>query len=211
MSTEVQTTKKTTLTDQMASEWGVDKEFLLSTLKETVFRGATNEQLMSLLIIANVYHLNPFLREIYAFPSSTMGIIPVVGIDGWLRIMNEHPQFDGVEVVISEDGKSATCTIYRKDRSKPVSITEYLSECDKGTSLWKKQPRRMLRHKAIIQCVRIAFGFGGIYDPDDGQAIYEQQKSENKASVKQQAELNIVSRLNARVVDISNNQEEVED
>ena len=30
---------------------------------------------------------------------------------------------------------------------------------------------RMLRHKAIIQCARIAFGFSGITDEDEGRVI----------------------------------------
>jgi len=31
----------------------------------------------------------------------------------------------------------------------------------------------MLRHKAMIQCARIAFGFGGIYDQDEAERIQE--------------------------------------
>jgi hypothetical protein len=29
----------------------------------------------------------------------------------------------------------------------------------------------MLRHKAIIQCARVAFGYGGIYDEGEGQDV----------------------------------------
>jgi hypothetical protein len=32
---------------------------------------------------------------------------------------------------------------------------------------------RMLRHKALIQCARYAFGFAGIYDEDEGAKIAE--------------------------------------
>jgi hypothetical protein len=31
----------------------------------------------------------------------------------------------------------------------------------------------MLRHKAMIQCARIAFGYGGIYDQDEAERIVE--------------------------------------
>jgi recombination protein RecT len=31
----------------------------------------------------------------------------------------------------------------------------------------------MLRHKAMIQCARLAFGFGGIYDSDEAERIVE--------------------------------------
>ena len=31
----------------------------------------------------------------------------------------------------------------------------------------------MLRHKAMIQCARLAFGYGGIYDQDEAERIVE--------------------------------------
>ncbi|EEW4602325.1 phage recombination protein Bet, partial [Escherichia coli] len=34
-------------------------------------------------------------------------------------------------------------------------------------------PKRMLRHKAMIQCARLAFGFAGIYDNDEAERIVE--------------------------------------
>lgn len=52
-----------------------------------------------------------------------------------------------------------TCTIHRKDRKHPVIVTEWLIECQRDTEPWKQHPRRMIRHKAIAQCARIAFGF----------------------------------------------------
>ena len=41
------------------------------------------------------------------------------------------------------------------------------------TEPWKRWPRRMLRHKALIQAARIAFGFAGIYDEDEGNRMAE--------------------------------------
>jgi hypothetical protein len=32
-------------------------------------------------------------------------------------------------------------------------------------------PKRMLRHKALIQCARVAFGFSGIFDEDEARDI----------------------------------------
>jgi hypothetical protein len=31
----------------------------------------------------------------------------------------------------------------------------------------------MLRHKAMIQCARVAFGFVGVFDPDEAERIVE--------------------------------------
>lgn len=147
-----------------------DPEELVQTLKATAFRSnATDAQFNVLMIVANQYGLNPFTKEIYAFPDKNNGITPVVGVDGWARIINSHPQFDGME--FTSDAESCTCKIYRKDRNHPTIVTEYLEECKRPTQPWNSHPRRMLRHKAMIQAARLAFGFGGIYDEDEAERI----------------------------------------
>jgi hypothetical protein len=126
----------------------------------------------ALMVVANQYGLNPWTREIYAFPDKNNGIVPVVGVDGWARIINDHPQFDGVE--FEQNDESCTCIIYRKDRTRPVKVTEWKSECFRsGFGPWQSHPKRMLRHKALIQCARLAFGYGGIYDQDEAERIIE--------------------------------------
>lgn len=147
-----------------------DPQELVATLKATAFRSnATDAQFNVLMIVATQYGLNPFTKEIYAFPDKNNGITPVVGVDGWARIINSHPQFDGME--FTSDAESCTCKIYRKDRNHPTTVTEYLEECKRNTQPWNSHPRRMLRHKAMIQAARLAFGFGGIYDEDEAERI----------------------------------------
>ena len=147
---------------------GVDEAHLKHTLVNTVFKGANDEQLVTLMIVANQYKLNPFTKEIYAFPSRG-GITPIVSVDGWVRIINDNPLTDGIQ--FEQDDVSCTCKIYRKDRTHPTVVTEYLDECQGNTEPWKKYPKRMLRHKALIQCARVAFGFSGIYDEDEAKRI----------------------------------------
>lgn len=157
--------------NQIASVLGlndVDPVELKRTLTETVFKGANDTQLQTLLILANQYKLNPFTKEIYAFPSKG-SIVPVVGVDGWNRIINSNESLDGIQFEEHED--RCTCIIYRKDRTHPTKVTEFLSECQMSTDPWKKYPKRMLRHKALIQCARVAFGFAGIYDEDEAKRI----------------------------------------
>lgn len=148
---------------------GIDEMHLKYVLTQTVFKGANDEQLVALMIVANQYGLNPFTKEIYAFPSKG-SITPIVSVDGWSRLINDNPNCDGIQ--FEQDDVSATCKIYRKDRTHPTIVTEYLSECEMTSSpVWKKYPKRMLRHKALIQCARIAFGFSGIYDEDEAHRI----------------------------------------
>ena len=166
--------QKTSALVAMAMRLGADQDKLLNTLKATVFKNATNEELLALVVVANQYGLNPLTKELYAFPAKGGGIVPVVSVDGWMNLMNSHPQMDGIEFEWKEDdqGNPISCTaiIYRKDRSRPTKVTEYFSECSRNTDPWKMK-HRMLRHKAIIQGARVAFGFSGIYDEEEAQVI----------------------------------------
>lgn len=167
----VATIKRTNLSQRMADRFGVDPAEMMQTLKATAFKGNVSDaQMQALLIVADQYGLNPWTKEIYAFPDKG-GIVPVVGVDGWARIINDNPQFDGMD--FEQDEESCTCIIYRKDRSHPIKVTEYMGECKRGTQPWQSHPKRMLRHKAMIQCARLAFGFSGIYDEDEAQRIVE--------------------------------------
>lgn len=169
---EVATVQPPSLLAKMASRFSVEPAKMLTTLKSTAFKGdVSNEQMMALLIVADQYGLNPWTKEVYAFPDKNNGIVPVVGVDGWARIINSHEQFDGMQ--FEQDAESCTCTIYRKDRAHPVAVTEYMAECKRGTGPWSSHPRRMLRHKAMIQCARLAFGYAGIYDQDEAERIVE--------------------------------------
>lgn len=159
----------------MARQLSVEPQKLLQTLKDTVFKGATDSELLTLVVVSNTYGLNPLLKEIYAFPAKRGGIVPVVSIDGWISMVNRQPQLDGLEFKFDTDanGKpiSCTCIIYIKDRSHPVVVTEFLEECYRDTDPWKQMPRRMLRHKALKEAGRVAFGFSGVTDEDEARDI----------------------------------------
>jgi phage recombination protein Bet len=171
---------KKSLVKTIAHKYGVEESQMLNTLKKTCFSQGenkpevSNEQMMALLVVADQYDLNPFTREIYAFPQNG-GIVPIVGIDGWMNIINSHPDFNGMNFEDNFDNNgnlvSCTCTMYRKDRDHPTVLTEYLMECKKNTGPWNDKPVRMLRHKVAIQAARYTFSFSGIYDEDEGRDI----------------------------------------
>lgn len=189
-------TEKKSLLAKFADRYAVDANKMLETLKSTAFKqrdgsAPSNEQMMALLVVADQYKLNPFTREIYAFPDKQNGIVPVVGVDGWSRIINSHPDFDGMEFRYSDDMATPVgamspchewveCVMYRKDRSRPIVVREYLDEVYRAPfkegmkGPWQTHTKRFLRHKAMIQCARLAFGFVGIYDEDEAGRIAEQ-------------------------------------
>ena len=104
------------LTQQLAQRLELgDGTGLIDTLKATAFKGQVNDaQMTALMIVANQYGLNPWTKEIYAFPDRNNGIVPVVGVDGWARIINGSPLFDGMD--FEQDDESCTCIIYRNPR-----------------------------------------------------------------------------------------------
>jgi phage recombination protein Bet len=156
----------------MAGKYSIDPSEFEVTLRATIVpKTLTNEELAVFLLVADRYGLNPLMRQIYAMPKKGGGIQPVVAVDGWYSMANDQPQFDGIEFEDRFDDKGAfsgvTCRVWRKDRTRPTDITEWLSECRMNTDPWAKWPRRMMRHKAGIQALRIAFGFSDIVDPDE--------------------------------------------
>jgi phage recombination protein Bet len=158
----------------MAGRYHMEPQKFAATLRATVVpKTASNEEFAAFLMVAKHYNLNPITKEIYAFPKQGGGIQPIVSVDGWANLINSHPQCDGFEfedhLNDSGDLVSITCRMYRKDRSKTTTATEYMVECRRETSTWKQWPRRMLRHKALIQAARYAFGFAGIVDPDEAE------------------------------------------
>lgn len=183
--------KSTSLVAKFADRYSVDPGRLLPTLKATAFKldagQVSDEQMMALLIVADQYGLNPFTKEIFAFPDKHKGIVPVVSVDGWARIINDQGALDGIEFVYGP-AKGAhfewiECVIYRKDRSKPVRIREFWEEVARSTGPWSTHGNRMHRHKALIQCARVAFGFGGIYDEDEAARIVERDITPGGATV----------------------------
>ncbi len=197
MNAPVQTNLITAQISQLSAVLGlhnVDPAELEQTLIQTAFKSTTQitrEQMGALLIVASQYKLNPWTKEIYAFPDKSKGIIPVVGVDGWSRIINSNPNLNGIEFVFSDNmvrmnkakvdcPEWVDCLIYRKDRDRPTVVREYLDEVYREpmgqngfAGPWQSHPKRFLRHKALIQCARLAFGFVGIYDQDEAERINE--------------------------------------
>jgi phage recombination protein Bet len=158
----------------MATRFSMEPAEFERTLRATVVpANVSTEQFAAFLVVAKKYQLDPITKQIYAFPAKGGGIQPIVSIDGWMFLINSHPQFDGMEFEDQLDERGAivsiTCRMFRKDRAHPVSVTEYMAECRRSTDPWKQWPARMLRHKAAIQAARYAFGFSGIVDPDEAE------------------------------------------
>jgi phage recombination protein Bet len=149
----------------------------------------TQADLERLLLTAERLGLDPLSNEIYAIEKQAVAgkkaqIIFVVGVDGWTKIINSHPAFDGMKFVESEPGDDELplyfeCTIFRKDRKVATTVREYMYEVHTNQGAWLTHPRRMLRHKAMVQCARVCFGLSGIYDPDEAFRVSQIHETRN--------------------------------
>ena len=159
---------------------GMSEESFVDALVQTSLSALitwTQLDLERLLLAAEVNGLSPTGREIFLVPSG--GVLEpatvVVGVDGWSRIINTHKQFAGMRFKESDelvDGVPSwtECTMYRWDRRVPTIVREYLVEVRGVSAGWITHPRRMLRHKAMVQCARLTFGLIGIYDADEAMS-----------------------------------------
>jgi hypothetical protein len=117
--------------------------------------------ILSLLRSMQSLHLDPLCEEI-GFTKYDDGQWQVfITIEGCSKLLNQHPQFNGLvfnqaNTLVDGAPEWIECSIYRKDRVLPTTVREYLMEVRGENVIWQKMPRRMLRHRALQQCVRLA-------------------------------------------------------
>jgi hypothetical protein len=109
------------------------------------------------------HELDPFADEISINQYEDGHWQAFITIDGWSKLINGHPAFSGISFTESDELVGGVpnwmgCAIYRNDRVVPIEVKEYLCEIQTEHSIWKDMPRRMLRHRVIAQCARLAFG-----------------------------------------------------
>lgn len=168
---------------ELANYLGVTPNYLVNTLQQTVMpENITKGEMVSCIIVANEYKLNPITGEIFFMRTKRGKIQPIVSVDGWVSLCNRHPQFDGMEFEFSmtndNEPLSATCIIWRNDRQHPIKATEFFQECARGGGpVWKTHPMRMIRHRALAQAARYAFGYSGIMDHDEFEQWQRMEKA----------------------------------
>ena len=169
---------------------------VIDTIKQTVCKGATDAQLAMFIEVCKATGLNPWLKEIWFVPS--VGVM--AGRDGYLRVANEHSQFDGMETRVERDenGKpiKAVCSVWRKDRSHPITCEAYYSEYKKNSGVWQQYPSAMISKVSEVLALKRSFSINGVVteeevgEPEktraekveDAKAVAERKIAELKAA-----------------------------
>lgn len=178
-----------------ANERGMERDDLVTVMMATIMPKsktnadlATKADLIGFLQICKRFDLDPWAREIFMIVTKGGVLRPYISVDGYSRMANRQPDYDGCEfeyergvirvlrpdpdnnnemVMTDIDGIAAiTCRLHIKGRAFPTVVTEFFDECWRNSEPWNKSPSRMLRHRAFIQAVRLAFGISGAFDYD---------------------------------------------
>lgn len=135
----------------------------IDELRNWVEESSLSEELLKTIFrIAKRFKLNPVLGHI-AWELDAAGNYEVyIPIDGWIALIHREPSFQGLAFHQSTETENniplwMECTIYRSDLTHPVTVREYLVELITDHPMWQAMPRRMLRHKTLQQCARLAF------------------------------------------------------
>lgn len=150
----------------------------------TVAKGASQDEFELFIAIAGKYDLDPFAKEIWCVKYQSSPAAIFVSRDGFLKIANRQPAFDGIKsdaiyegdtLERTDDGyrmtygprtgspTGAIATVYRKDRRMPVTVYASFAEYSAGNNpTWKKFPTAMIVKVAEAQALKKAFSISGV-------------------------------------------------
>jgi hypothetical protein len=146
----------------------------MNTLKNTAFKGGnvTDEQFTALLIVANQYGLNPWTKEIYAFPDKG-GIVRSSALMDGLALSTNILSLTAWSSLTTRKRRRVHLQDLPQRPQAPDNRHRVHGRVQTQHSAMAVHPTRMLRHKTLIQCARLAFGFAGIFDQDEAERVIE--------------------------------------
>src|ERR1700689_4280790 len=170
-----------------------DLELKKSDLRAIVPNGTTDSELKIFYLNCKSSGLNPFMKEILLIKSNS-GSTTVTTRDGYLKIANSNPHFDGLEgdciyegdiLARRSDGSihitygenhfkfdrnkliGAFANVYRKDRSKASSVFVNMKDYNKSTKVWEQYPNSMILKVAEAMALKRAFAISGLVTQEE--------------------------------------------
>jgi hypothetical protein len=148
------------LVTEVANILGTSSQELSHWAKEAM---APEGVLKLILRVAKRYQLNPILGQIDWELNLDASYEVYIPIDGWIAMIHREPSFKGLTFGQATETEEdipiwMECSIYRADLIQPITVREYYAELKTDHPIWNQMPRRMLRHKTLQQCARLAFG-----------------------------------------------------
>ena len=169
-------------------------------IKDTVAKGASDNELALFLHLAQTYGLDPFAKEIWCLKYGNQAATIFTSRDGYLKIANGRLEMDGIQsdAVYENDGliKQADGTIqhtygtpergkligayamvFRKDRSRAAYFYAPMAEYNAGSNpTWRKYPTAMIIKVAEACALKRAFSISGLVTQEEMDVSQEGQR-----------------------------------
>ena len=180
--------------EDMMKKLSDDKKFSFHDVKQLCAPTATDAEFKHFIYLCRSYNLDPLKKEIYFLKYGSKSNI-LTSRDGYLKIANNDPHFDGLESDVvyqndnlkkREDGSilisygedhlsfdptkltGAFCNVYRKDRSKATSCLVSLNDYSKpNNQIWKQYPNAMILKVAESMALKRAFAISGLVTKEE--------------------------------------------
>jgi phage recombination protein Bet len=170
-------------------------------IKNTVAKGATDDELALFLHLAQTYGLDPFAKEIFCMKYGNQAATIITGRDGYLKIANGRQEMDGIQsdsvckndtLTKNTDGTvnhtygtpergpviGAYALVFRKDRSRAAYFYAPMAEYNAGSNpTWKKYPTAMIIKVAEACALKRAFSISGLVTQEEMDVSQEGQRS----------------------------------
>lgn len=158
-------------------------------IRTVVAADATDAEFKTFLYLCKSYDLDPLKREIYFIKYGGKSTI-ITSRDGYLKIANCNPHFDGIESDVVYEGdiltkrddgslhivygaehlsfekaklKGAFCSVFRKDRAKATTVFVSIKEYyKKDAFIWQQYTNAMILKVAEAMALKRAFAISGL-------------------------------------------------
>lgn len=161
-------------------QWSPDE---VTTIRDTVAKGATDNELKMFLHLSETYGLDPFAKEIWFIKAGGQPVI-MTSRDGYLKIANNDKGYEGmVSDVVYEgdsfqktvDGVSHTygvgkrggilgayALVYKQGTRFPAYVFAPFRDYNKGNNVWRQYPHAMILKVAESMALKRAFSLSGL-------------------------------------------------
>lgn len=180
--------RQQTIGERAAKRLGIPPGKLLEMMRQIwkVSKGQdplTDHELFVGLSMVAKYDLDPTCKEIYVTRGNDGKLMVVVGIDGWVKILDRTKHYDGFEQELHFDEAGniewIETKIYSTKRSKPTVYRAYWKEYQAVAGFMKgKIPIHMLRLFSLHHATRLFTPIGGHVRDESESFMMMAQESE---------------------------------
>ncbi len=146
----------------------------------------TNQEMFTGMSLIARYELDPIAREVYVTRDGNGRLLTIIGIDGWIKILDRTDHYDGFDQELGGTDPSkhiewVETRIFSKTRKHPTVYRAFASEYQKlGGYMAKKIPSHMLRLFSLRHAARLFTPIGGNVVTEE-EARWMQKSDEGKA------------------------------